>query len=152
MRLEIIDDLFEETKRIFMAGARLAPGDIRLKKHIETLNRLGEKSLPFKKLAEKFTALYTADEDTAGQALIEASALLESINIVMSSTTVDTDFIDNNGYIKTLINYPLSYNILDDILTNRNHKTEPIDDNLEISCDIRFRDYIKNSQRKGKKV
>ncbi|MDR0919249.1 MAG: hypothetical protein LBM93_08380, partial [Oscillospiraceae bacterium] len=105
MRIKIIDDLINETERIFSAGARLAPADPRLKKYIETLQVMGEKSPPLKKLGEKFSALFNANEDNAGEALIEASKLLFSIAAVMSETTQKGEELDekeNNAYITDL--------------------------------------------------
>jgi hypothetical protein len=147
MRLKIIDELLSETERIFMAGARLAPGDIRLKKHIETLEKLGEKSPPFKKLSEKFSTLYNASEDTASQALLEAASLLQSITAVMSDSAPDKPISPHTGTMTYIQSYPLSYDILQHMLTHTDVKNRAINGSYDYFLDPRLNDYVIASLR-----
>jgi hypothetical protein len=142
MRLKIIDELLEETERVFMAGARLAPGDIRLKKHIETLEKLGEKSPPFAKLADKFKSLYNATEDETGQALLEAAAMLQSIAAVMSDTVPDKPLTAHTGTLTYTKIYPLSYDLYFYMITHNNAENKPIDGSFDYFLDPRLCDYI----------
>jgi hypothetical protein len=142
MRFKIFNELIGETERIFMAGARLAPGDIRLKKQIETLEKLGEKSPLFAKLAEKFSALYYADEDSAAQALIEAAAMLQSVAAVMSDPAPDKPLTSHSGTLSYIKFFPLPYEVLHHMLVYLHAENKPIEGGYDYFLDPRLWDFI----------
>jgi hypothetical protein len=90
MKLQPLYDLQQEINRLFIAGSKFAQGDPRLQKHIPILNKLGEKSPVFKKLATDIEDLLQADSGLAADKLMSVSILLYSV-LYTQGETVETE-------------------------------------------------------------
>ena len=86
MSLQLLHQVFDETRRLAVAGSATAPGDFRLKKLIEPLRLAGAKAPVFARLAESANALIAADEQTAPDALLELLGLATAIRYTQGET------------------------------------------------------------------
>jgi len=86
MSLQLLHQVFDETRRLAVAGSATAPGDFRLKKLIEPLRLAGAKAPVFARLAESANALIAADEETAPDALLELLGLATAIRYTQGET------------------------------------------------------------------
>lgn len=79
MSLAILHQVYDETRRLAIAGSSVAPGDFRLKKLLPSLDQAGAKSPVFAKLAQSAKALVESNEKSASVALLELGTLINSI-------------------------------------------------------------------------
>jgi HEAT repeat protein len=84
--LALLHQLYDETRRLTVAGSATAPGDFRLKKLVEPLNQVGAKAPVFEKLAEQANHLIESNEQTAPEALLELLGLATAIRYTQGET------------------------------------------------------------------
>ncbi|GJH40957.1 hypothetical protein RCZ04_15070 [Capnocytophaga sp. HP1101] len=81
-------DLQQELNRLFIAGSKFAKNDPRLQKHIPVLEKLGEKTLVFTKLAQELKALLQTETQQSAEKLLSISTLLYSVLYTQGVTVV----------------------------------------------------------------
>jgi len=81
--MQILDDIYNETKRLFIAGSNFAKDDPRVTKFIPILEKMGEKAPVMKKLAEKYATLVNGGQPDA---LAGAAAFLYAVRATQSET------------------------------------------------------------------
>ncbi|MDQ0111288.1 HEAT repeat domain-containing protein [Paenibacillus harenae] len=79
MSIPLLRELHEDMRRLFIAGASLAPNDLRLEAMLPKLERLGEAAPVFKKVAETVSGVLGASPDQAATKLLDLSVLLHAI-------------------------------------------------------------------------
>ncbi|EMI54688.1 hypothetical protein [Rhodopirellula sallentina] len=79
MSIAALHQVFDETRRLAIAGSNLAAGDFRLKKLIPTLQKSGEKAPVFAKVAEGVERLIDASPKDSASALLDLSSLVMAI-------------------------------------------------------------------------
>jgi|GEM_PF-2275100 len=89
MKIQILEDLYYEINRLFIAGDRFAANDPRISKLIPQLEKLGEKSPAIKKLAELTKELIT---DSEKGKLGETANLLYSILNTQGSAELSGEY------------------------------------------------------------
>jgi len=88
MSIAVLKQVYDETKRLAVAGSAVAPGDFRLKKLIEPLEKSGKKAPVFAKVAQSVKEVVEADEKKASAALLDLSTLVNAILYTQGSTEV----------------------------------------------------------------
>ena len=63
--MKILSDLYSEVNRLFIAGSRFAPGDMRIAKLLPQLQQMGEKSPVMKRLADMTEDMLNSSEPEA---------------------------------------------------------------------------------------
>lgn len=86
MSIALLHQIYDETRRLAVAGSATAPGDFRLKKLIDPLKQAGTKAPVFAKLAESANAIINANEQTAPDALLELLGLATAIRYTQGET------------------------------------------------------------------
>jgi len=86
MSIALLHQVYDETRRLAVAGSATAPGDFRLKKLIDPLKQAGTKAPVFAKLADSANALITSNEQTASDALLELLGLATAIRYTQGET------------------------------------------------------------------
>src|SRR5215218_3351715 len=86
MSIALLHQVYDETRRLAVAGSATAPGDFRLKKLIDPLKQAGAKAPVFAKLAESANALIAANEQTAPDAMLELLGLATAIRYTQGET------------------------------------------------------------------
>ncbi len=94
MSIGILADVYRETRRLAIAGSVVAPGDFRLQKLIEPLNKLGEKAPVFLRVAQCVEQVIQSSERTASAALLELASLVGSILYTQGTTGVEGELAD----------------------------------------------------------
>lgn len=97
MSIAILNQAFDETRRLAIAGSNLAKDDFRLKKLVPPLQAAGDKVPVFAQVAKSIEAVINATEQTAAQALLDLSSLLVAILYTQGNTTTTGDLqpLDN---------------------------------------------------------
>jgi len=88
MSLETLQELDRETRRLFIAGSKLARGDLRLTKLLPSVRKLGEASPVFARVAQAVEQTLEAGQEEADMRLLDLSALLNSILYTQGRTDV----------------------------------------------------------------
>ena len=89
MSIAILGEVYNETRRLAIAGSGLANGDFRLKKLIAPLEKAGKKSPVFAKVAAAIQNTIEADTKSASAALLELSTLVTAILYTQGKTGAD---------------------------------------------------------------
>jgi hypothetical protein len=79
MSIAVLTQVYDEMRRLAIAGSVVARGDFRLKKLIPALDQAGGKAPVFARVAEAVKAVVDSEEQTSGQALLELSKLVNAI-------------------------------------------------------------------------
>ncbi|MWC29832.1 HEAT repeat domain-containing protein [Paenibacillus sp. MMS18-CY102] len=79
MSVELLSDLQQEVRRLFIAGSAMAQGDMRLTKLLPQLKKLGEAAPVFNRLAESSEGLLGATREESPAKLLELAALLSAV-------------------------------------------------------------------------
>lgn len=79
MSIAVLAQVYDEVRRLSIAGSSVAPGDFRLKKLIAPLEKSGEKAPVFKKVAESVGKVIESNEATSAEALLDLSTLVNAI-------------------------------------------------------------------------
>lgn len=79
MSVELLHDLQQEVRRLFIAGSALAQGDLRIAKLQPQLNKLGEAAPIFKRIGEASDAVLNASREDSAVKLLELATLLSAV-------------------------------------------------------------------------
>src|SRR5687768_209964 len=88
MSIPVLTQVYDEVRRLAIAGSAVAPGDFRLKKLIEPLQKSGEKAPVFAKVAQAVQAVVESNEKTAANALLELTTLVNAILYTQGETGI----------------------------------------------------------------
>ena len=88
MSIAVLNQVYDETRRLVIAGSGLAPGDFRLKKLVEPLRKSGAKAPVFAKVADSIEKLVDGNEKNSPQALLDLSSLVLAILYTQGATGV----------------------------------------------------------------
>lgn len=86
MSIPVLTQVYDEVRRLAIAGSVVAPGDFRLKKLAPPLVKAGEKASVFAKVAASITTLIESNEKTSAEALLEVSTLVNAILYTQGET------------------------------------------------------------------
>ncbi|HLQ46161.1 MAG TPA: hypothetical protein VK137_15575, partial [Planctomycetaceae bacterium] len=76
MSIAVLTQVYDEMRRLAIAGSVVAGGDFRLKKLIAPLEKVGEKAPVFAKVAQAAQAVVESNEKTASAVLLELTTLV----------------------------------------------------------------------------
>ncbi|MFB6366692.1 HEAT repeat domain-containing protein [Paenibacillus elgii] len=79
MSLQVLTDLHQEVRRLYIAGSSVATGDLRLTRLLPQLRKLGENAPVFNRLADAVQLVTEAKPEQASVKLLELGTLLHSI-------------------------------------------------------------------------
>ncbi len=118
--MEILIQLKEELGRLYIAGSKNAVNDPRIKKYVEPLEKLGEKSKVFASLKDNIETLVNGTEAHSYSNLTKVYTLLSSIlltQVEMQSRDIDVvELEDKDKVYKNMLSYkeiqicPVAYN------------------------------------------
>jgi len=86
MSVDLLYELQQETRRLFIAGSALAAGDLRLSKLSPSLRKLGESAPVFKRLADSVDELLAANREESSAKLLELGTLLSAVLYTQGKT------------------------------------------------------------------
>ena len=86
MSVAILNQVYDEVRRIAVAGSVVAPGDFRLKKLLAPLEQAGAKAPVFAKVAENTRALVDGPEDASAERLLELTSLVTAVLYTQGET------------------------------------------------------------------
>lgn len=92
MSIAVLTQVYQEIRRIAIAGSVVAPGDFRLKKHIAPLEQAGAKAPVFAKVAEAVKNVVESTEKTSADAVLELTTLVNAILYTQGETGLAGDF------------------------------------------------------------
>lgn len=92
MSIAVLTQVYQEIRRIAIAGSVVAPGDFRLKKHIAPLEQAGAKAPVFAKVAEAVKNVVESNEKTSADAVLELTTLVNAILYTQGETGLAGDF------------------------------------------------------------
>jgi len=88
MSIPVLVEVYDETRRLAIAGSVVAPGDFRVKKLIPPLEKMGERAPVFMKVAQAAQAVVDSNEKTASAALLELTTLVNAILYTQGETGI----------------------------------------------------------------
>ncbi|MGE3406790.1 MAG: HEAT repeat domain-containing protein [Pirellulales bacterium] len=88
MSIPVLTQVYDEVRRLAIAGSAVAPGDFRLKKLIAPLEQAGQKAPVFAKLAQAARQLVESTDKTSAEALLELSTLVNAILYTQGETGI----------------------------------------------------------------
>ena len=91
MSIPVLAQVYDEVRRLSIAGSVVAAGDFRLKKLIPPLEAAGQKAPVFAKVAQSVTKLVESNEKTSSEALLEVSTLVNAILYTQGETGLAGD-------------------------------------------------------------
>lgn len=86
MSIPVLTQVYDEVRRLSIAGSVVASGDFRLKKLIPPLEQAGQKAPVFAKVAHAATKLVDSTEQTSAEALLDLSTLVNAILYTQGET------------------------------------------------------------------
>src|SRR5688572_5080443 len=86
MSIAVLTQVYDETRRLAIAGSAVAPGDFRLKKLVPPLEKSGEKAPVFAKVAQAIHAVVDSNDKTAAAALLDLTTLVNAILYTQGET------------------------------------------------------------------
>ncbi|GAA4436741.1 hypothetical protein [Bremerella cremea] len=89
MSIAVLGQVYDEVRRLSIAGSSVASGDFRLQKLIAPLEKSGEKAPVFKKVAEAVTRLVESTEKSSAEALLDLSTLVNAILYTQGQTGLE---------------------------------------------------------------
>src|ERR1700722_8244896 len=92
MSIPVLIQVYDEMRRVAIAGSAVAAGDFRLKKLIPPLEKSGEKAPVFAKVAQAVAAVVDSTEKTASAALLELTTLVNAILYTQGETGIAGEF------------------------------------------------------------
>jgi hypothetical protein len=97
MSVDILFNLQQETRRLFIAGSAMAAGDLRLTKLLPSVQKLGQSSPVFKRLTSAVEELLTAEREESAGKLLELSTFLSAILYTQGKTEIAGEAIPIQG-------------------------------------------------------
>lgn len=88
MSITVLTQVYDEVRRLAIAGSVVAPGDFRLKKLVPPLEKAGEKAPVFAKVASSAAKLIDGNEKASAEALLELSTLVNAVLYTQGETGV----------------------------------------------------------------
>src|SRR5262245_1734295 len=88
MSIAVLNQVYDEARRLAVAGSVVARGDFRLKKLIPPLEQAGAKAPVFAKVAEAAKAVVEGPEESAAESLLELTSLVTAILYTQGETGV----------------------------------------------------------------
>ena len=92
MSIPVLIQVYDEMRRLAIAGSAVAAGDFRLKKLIPPLAASGEKAPVFARVAQAVQAVVDSSEKTASTALLELTTLVNAILYTQGETGIAGEF------------------------------------------------------------
>ena len=89
MSIPVLTQVYDELRRLAIAGSSVAAGDFRLKKLLPPLEQAGAKAPVFAKVAEAAGRLVESNEKTSAAALLEATSLVSAILYTQGETGIE---------------------------------------------------------------
>ena len=86
MSIAVLTQVYDEMRRLAIAGSVVAGGDFRLKKLIPPLEQAGAKAPVFAKVAQSVKTLVESNEQTSAQALLELCTLVNAVLYTQGET------------------------------------------------------------------
>jgi hypothetical protein len=86
MSIPVLTQVYDEVRRLSIAGSVVAAGDFRLKKLVPPLEQAGQKAPVFAKVAQAVDRLVASSEKTSADALLELSTLVNAILYTQGET------------------------------------------------------------------
>ncbi len=86
MSIAVLNQVYDEMRRLAIAGSSVAVGDFRLKKLLPPLEQAGAKAPVFARVAEAVKGVVESNEKTAPNALLELTALVNAILFTQGET------------------------------------------------------------------
>ncbi|MBM4089301.1 MAG: HEAT repeat domain-containing protein [Planctomycetes bacterium] len=93
MSLSVLTQVYEEVRRLAIAGSVVAPGDFRLRKLLPQLEQTGTKAPVLAKLSEVVKQLIESTEATSAAALLELTALVHAVLYTQGETGLDGELV-----------------------------------------------------------
>ena len=88
MSIPVLIQVYDEMRRLAIAGSSVAPGDFRLQEAVPPLEQAGQKAPVFAKVAEAVRRLVESDEKTSAAALLELATLVNAILYTQGETGI----------------------------------------------------------------
>src|ERR1700751_2079820 len=88
MSIPVLVQVYDEMRRLAIAGSAVAAGDFRLKKLVLPLEKSGEKAPVFAKVAQAVQAVVDSNDKTASTALLELATLVNAILYTQGTTGI----------------------------------------------------------------
>lgn len=92
MSIPVLIEVYDEMRRLAIAGSAVAAGDFRLKKLIPPLEKSAEKAPVFGKVAQAVQAVVDSNEKTASTALLDLTTLVNAILYTQGETGMAGEF------------------------------------------------------------
>lgn len=89
MSIPVLSNVYEEVRRLSIAGSVVAPGDFRLKKLVAPLEQAGQKAPVFAKVAQAVSKVVDSTDKTSAEALLELSTLVNAILYTQGDTGIE---------------------------------------------------------------
>lgn len=86
MSIALVAEVYDEARRLAIAGSVVAPGDFRIKKLIAPLEQVGAKAPVFAKVAEAVKAVVESTDKTSSSALLDLTTLVSAILYTQGET------------------------------------------------------------------
>lgn len=86
MSIAILNEVYNETRRLAIAGSTLANGDFRLQKLVEPLTKAGKKAPVFAKVATAVETVLSSNDKNSADALMELSTLVTAVLYTQGAT------------------------------------------------------------------
>lgn len=86
MSIAVLNQVYDEAKRLAVAGSAVARGDFRLKKLVAPLEQAGAKAPVFAKVAEAARAVVDGPEEASAGSLLELASLVTAILYTQGET------------------------------------------------------------------
>jgi hypothetical protein len=88
MSIAVLNQVYDEARRLAVAGSVVARGDFRLKKLVGPLEAAGARAPVFAKVAEAATKVIDGPEDTSAESLLELTSLVTAVLYTQGETGV----------------------------------------------------------------
>src|SRR3954454_6807692 len=88
MSIAVLNQVYDEARRLAVAGSVVAGGDFRLKKLLPPLEQAGAKAPVFAKVAECAKAVIDGSEDSSAENLLELTALVTAVLYTQGETGI----------------------------------------------------------------
>src|SRR3954447_466517 len=88
MSIAVLNQVYDEARRLAVAGSVVARGDFRLKKLLPPLEQAGAKAPVFAKLAECARAVTDGPDDASAGNLLELTSLVSAVLYTQGETGV----------------------------------------------------------------
>lgn len=92
MSIAVLTQVYDEVRRLSIAGSVVACGDFRLRRLLAPLEQAGQKAPVFAKVAQAVSQLFDSTEHTSPAALLEVSALINAILYTQGETGIEGEW------------------------------------------------------------